>query len=571
MPSPEPGSYALIVGADTYADKALGQLRSPTHDGRELSDVLSDPRIGGFSTRQLFNRPAYEVAEEIEGFFADRRPDDLLVMHLSCHGVKDESGRLYFAMSSTRLDRLAATGLSAAFVNEQIDRSRSHKIVLLLDCCYSGAFPQNLTPRSSDRMGLDRFQGRGRVVISASTALEYAYESDTRLLSGAGRPSVFTGVLVEGLRTGKADVDNDGIVSVDELYDYLFDHVRQITPHQTPEKISTVRGELIIARNPRWAPNAQPAASVSTDSGQDDAEDESAKGTRPFRLVANTPVPPAAPLSTAPASTRHELTEPKPTAAAPPVLPMPPIRPRKKTSGRRKSVLGIIAVAGAITAVVVGYLLATNLARHDPPAALVPSLSGLAKKAAISQLTRLDVTPILVEENSDTIPAGIVIDTDPASGQLIYTGDSVTLRVSLGPSLSSAPSPSSSRSPSQSPSSSRSPSQSPSSSRPPSSSPRQTPPRTKNTPRPTVEVPSVMGLTLANARDRLLAAGFKVRSTMQSSDVVPQGSVIDQFPQPGAKLETDDTIMLTVSSGPSQEPPTDLPTDQPQGDNPFGN
>src|SRR5690349_1958364 len=139
MPSPDPGSYALIVGADTYADTALGQLRSPTHDGRELSEVLSDPRIGGFSTRQLFNRPAYEVAEEIEGFFADRRPDDLLVLHLSCHGVKDESGRLYFAMSSTKLDRLAATGLSAAFVNEQIDRSRSQKIVLLLDCCYSGA------------------------------------------------------------------------------------------------------------------------------------------------------------------------------------------------------------------------------------------------------------------------------------------------------------------------------------------------------------------------------------------------------------------------------------------------
>ncbi|SNT62814.1 Caspase domain-containing protein [Streptosporangium subroseum] len=280
MPSPEPGSYALIVGADTYADKALGQLRSPTHDGRELSNVLSDPRIGGFSTHQLLNRPAYEVAEEIEGFFADRRANDLLVLHLSCHGVKDESGRLYFAMSSTKLDRLAATGLSAAFVNEQIDRSRSQKIVLLLDCCYSGAFPKNLIPRSPERMDLDRFQGRGRVVISSSTSLEYAYESDTRLMIGTGRPSVFTGVLVEGLRTGNADLDGDGAVSVDELYDYLFDHVRQITPHQTPEKISTVRGELIIARNPRLASHAELAPPGSADLRQDDTEDELAKARR---------------------------------------------------------------------------------------------------------------------------------------------------------------------------------------------------------------------------------------------------------------------------------------------------
>ncbi|GIH24638.1 hypothetical protein Aph01nite_29480 [Acrocarpospora phusangensis] len=137
MPDSEPGSYALIVGADTYADGALGRLRSPTHDGRELTEVLANPEIGGFATQQLFNRPAHEVAEEIEGFFADRKRDDLLVLHLSCHGVKDESGRLYFAMPTTKLDRLAATGLSAAFVNEQIDRSRSQKIVLLLDCCYS--------------------------------------------------------------------------------------------------------------------------------------------------------------------------------------------------------------------------------------------------------------------------------------------------------------------------------------------------------------------------------------------------------------------------------------------------
>nr|WP_204056591.1 PASTA domain-containing protein [Microbispora corallina] len=564
------------MGADTYADKALGQLRSPTHDGRELSEVLSDPRIGGFSTRQLFNRPAYEVAEEIEGFFADRRPDDLLVLHLSCHGVKDESGRLYFAMSSTKLDRLAATGLSAAFVNEQIDRSRSQKIVLLLDCCYSGAFPQNLIPRSSERLGLDRFQGRGRVVISASTALEYAYESDTGLLSGAGQPSVFTGVLVEGLRTGKADVDSDGMVSVDELYDYLFDHVRQITPHQTPEKISTVRGELIIARNPRWAPHAQPVPSVSADPAQDDAEDESAKGTQPFRLVADTYVPPTkpapptkpettAPETTAPETTAPETTAPKPTApdvrvpkppgVAPLALSPPPVRSRKKTSGRRKGVLGIFATAGAITATVVAVLLVINM---TPPAAYVPALSRMAKKAAISKLTRLGLRPVLVEVHSDTISAGSVIDTDPPSGQPIHSGDSVTLRVSLGPKSSLSPSPSRTPTPSRT----RTPT--------PTPTPQHNGSGTENTPRPTpVEVLSVVGLTLANALNTLQRAGFTVTTVEQPSDSVPQGDVIDQAPEPGAHLQPGTTITLTVSSG-SLEQPTDQPTDQPTGDNPFG-
>jgi len=54
--------------------------------------------------------------------------------------------------------------------------------------------------------------------------------------SEAVPPSVFTSVLVKGLRTGHADRDGDSQVSIDELYDYVFDKVREITPHQTPEK-----------------------------------------------------------------------------------------------------------------------------------------------------------------------------------------------------------------------------------------------------------------------------------------------------------------------------------------------
>ncbi|ETK34931.1 Stk1 family PASTA domain-containing Ser/Thr kinase [Microbispora sp. ATCC PTA-5024] len=109
-------------------------------------------------------------------------------------------------------------------------------------------------------------------------------------------------------------------------------------------------------------------------------------------------------------------------------------------------------------------------------------------------------------------------------------------------------------------------------------------------PKDTVEVPSVVGLTLADAKSTLTGAGFKVKTVEQPSDSVPQGNVIDQAPEPGAKLQQGTTITLTVSSGPSQQP-TDLPTDQPtdqtptdqptddgggvdlggDGDNPFGN
>jgi hypothetical protein len=241
---------ALLVATAEYGDPAFRQLRTPGHDVEALRRVLEDPAIGGMDVRALVNQPGQLVEEEIEGFFADRKPDDLLVLYLSCHGVKDQDGRLYFAATDTKLQRLAASGISSTFVNEQMGNSRSKRVVLLLDCCYSGAFARGFAPRGGEGVELkERLQGRGRVVITASSAMEYAFEAG-QLTSDSGQPSVFTAAVVQGLATGEADRDGDGRVSVDELYDFVFDRVRQTTPDQRPGIFADVQGALYIAQNP---------------------------------------------------------------------------------------------------------------------------------------------------------------------------------------------------------------------------------------------------------------------------------------------------------------------------------
>lgn len=54
--------------------------------------------------------------------------------------MKDESVELYFAMGDSDVDHLEATAVSAEFLNPLMSRSASRRIVLLLDCCYAGAF-----------------------------------------------------------------------------------------------------------------------------------------------------------------------------------------------------------------------------------------------------------------------------------------------------------------------------------------------------------------------------------------------------------------------------------------------
>ena len=218
---------------------------------------LRDAHTSRYAVNVLHNRPAHELIQAIDDFFADRSLDDTLLFYFAGHGIRDVGGPLYLMAADSLTSRLPSTSVPAAFVREQMDHSRSRRIVLLLDCCYAGAFPAGLDPRSdvSDvRLDIERrFGGSGSAVLTASSALEYAFEPAGERLRDLGNAaaSLFTGALLQGLRTGEADLDRDGLIGVGELYDYVDQRVRAAVPQQRPQKIIRLEGELYIARSAR--------------------------------------------------------------------------------------------------------------------------------------------------------------------------------------------------------------------------------------------------------------------------------------------------------------------------------
>lgn len=159
----------------------------------------------------------------------------------------------------------------------------------MLDCCYAGAFERGMFSRADAEAhvqdsfsGLERTAGqRGRAVLTASSAVEYAFEGD-RLVASAGArssaekgrpgPSLFTGALVEGLRTGAADLNGDGEIGLSELAEYVSQRIRRITPHQNPQLwIFGAQGDLPIGKAPRRVTRPAPlppglaAAAASTE------------------------------------------------------------------------------------------------------------------------------------------------------------------------------------------------------------------------------------------------------------------------------------------------------------------
>ena len=255
------GRLALIIGNSCYEDAGLSRLAAPDVDVRALAAVLRDPQVGQFNeVVELRNEPSFVVRKTIAKFFAQRKRDDLLLLYFSGHGVRDEQGHLYLALKDTERSLLTGTAIEAAFITAQMDRSHSKRQVLMLDCCHSGAFSHGAKAALGASVGTAAaFEGTGygRVVLTATDSTQFAWEGDRVI--GETENSLFTHFLIQGLKTGEADRDADGTITIDELYDYVYERVVTATPKQTPGRsVYRGQGEIVIAQNAR--PTAGPAA-----------------------------------------------------------------------------------------------------------------------------------------------------------------------------------------------------------------------------------------------------------------------------------------------------------------------
>ena len=251
---------ALLIATSSYSDPGLRQLRSPAGDVESLAKVLSDPDIGNFDVlERMVDRTTDEIRQRIEALFEDAQRNDVLLLYLSGHGVMSKTQRLYFATKTTKLRLLRATAIDDSFVNDLMKHSRARSVVLVLDCCHSGAFGKDLAMKGGVSVPVaERFEGQGRIVLTASTALEYAFEetegpSTPRELGEPLPSSLFTRYFIKGLETGEADLDKDGMIALDELYDYVYERVRERSRAQTPSRTSSGHGEIVIARS-RYRP-----------------------------------------------------------------------------------------------------------------------------------------------------------------------------------------------------------------------------------------------------------------------------------------------------------------------------
>src|SRR4051794_33480860 len=174
LPAPELPSgprAALVIATASYVDPALRRLRSPVTDAEQLAAVLADPQVGGFEVTTVLNPVAHKLRIAVVEFLADHRPEDLVVVYVSCHGLTDLRRRLYFAATDRVKTQLAATGVEASWLLEQMEECRARSQVLILDCCFSGAVAHGFKGTAAlDLKARLAPSAGGRVVLTASNA-----------------------------------------------------------------------------------------------------------------------------------------------------------------------------------------------------------------------------------------------------------------------------------------------------------------------------------------------------------------------------------------------------------------
>ena len=231
---------ALVIGISDYDD--LEPLKFCKNDGVAMLDILSSL---GYQINNSSNLIGYvtwqNMRDGIINFFTDSRvkPTDTLLFYYSGHGVPDEYGDMYFATSEIDHNIPYRRGYSFNELAKMVQRTVSTRIVVILDCCYSGS--ANLSKGQEDdvaRLGtaaIDRgsriLQGEGRCILAASQALQEAYILEEK------NHSLFTYYLLQGLQGKESEVfDQHGNITVDTLSSYVYNRIMSLPLEKRPKQ-----------------------------------------------------------------------------------------------------------------------------------------------------------------------------------------------------------------------------------------------------------------------------------------------------------------------------------------------
>jgi tetratricopeptide (TPR) repeat protein len=247
-----PRSYALVVGISKYKNLPdSAQLAFPDRDADDMYTTLISAEGGQFpaeNVHKLINDKATieNIRHELEVWLPSVTKDnDRVLIYFAGHGFMSQ-GKAYLASYDVDLHNISGTAYPMASLGLDIGGKIKGKWkVLITDACHSGAITPE-TDRAQVNQTLLDLQ-KSLFSLTASRDREQSLESD----QFGGGHGVFTYYVVKGMQ-GEADTNGDGVVSADELAEYVHTNVRLATgaaQNPTSER-GSFDPDMVLAYNP---------------------------------------------------------------------------------------------------------------------------------------------------------------------------------------------------------------------------------------------------------------------------------------------------------------------------------
>ncbi|MCM1028826.1 MAG: caspase family protein [Pseudoflavonifractor sp.] len=211
-------TYIVSVGIANY--KEINGLRYAEDDVSLFNHVMSQYENVNITSLVGSQATHTDVLKTIRNVFSQATPSDAVIFFFSGHGY--EGGFCCYDMNA----KSHLGGLSYQEMQILLRNCRAGRKMVLADACFSGGLSKQRTQLQVQAVS------NQDVIFFLSSRLD-----ETSLELPQGPNGLYTYFLVKGL-TGFADINNDGVISTDEIYKYVSNevssYVDQIPHNQHP-------------------------------------------------------------------------------------------------------------------------------------------------------------------------------------------------------------------------------------------------------------------------------------------------------------------------------------------------
>lgn len=213
--------WAVVIGVASYDHMPV--LRYTDDDAYRFYAFLKSLEGGALPDEQVRILIDEEASREniignVTEIFNKAGANDLVIFYFSGHGLNGSFLPIDFDGYNNKINHEEIAGL--------FNKCKAKYKLCLADACHSGSLFAMRSGEGEPALA-QYYQSLSKSV--AGTALIMSSKAEETSLESAGlRQGVFSHFLIRGLK-GEADKNKDKIVSVQELYDFIYDNVRTYT------------------------------------------------------------------------------------------------------------------------------------------------------------------------------------------------------------------------------------------------------------------------------------------------------------------------------------------------------